>query len=353
MTLEQAYALSCFTPIGSLGPGLTLVRHSHTGVLGVRKQLQVYDLAVYSTLQAHPVAQVPKILAMGEENGTLTVVEEYINGTTLAALLQTQGPQPPARVQDLGRALCRILAQLHSQQPPVVHRDIKPENLLLDQNGRLWLLDFNVAKHHRPGQGRDTHLLGTEGFAAPEQYGFGASGPAADVYAVGVVLNCLLTGELPTLAPAAGPLAPVIARCLSMEPADRPTATELERLLARPAPAGRTRRQLLPPGFRTGKVWKMLLALLGYGLIFAYDFSVEYDNTDILTLAMYRVALLGIHLSLVAYWADYLGLRRRLCPWKSRWVRALMGIVYSLAIVVGWLAFVFVGGFLIFLFTDS
>ena len=78
--------------------------------------------------------------------------------------------------------------------PPIVHRDIKPSNIILTEDGRIVLIDLNAARLNDKNRSHDTQLIGTAGFAAPEQYGFAASSPRADLYAAGILMRVLLTG---------------------------------------------------------------------------------------------------------------------------------------------------------------
>ncbi|MCI6594068.1 MAG: hypothetical protein MSJ87_02280 [Firmicutes bacterium] len=78
--------------------------------------------------------------------------------------------------------------------PPIVHRDIKPSNIILTEDGRIVLIDLNAARLDDKNRSHDTQLIGTAGFAAPEQYGFAASSPRADLYAAGILMRVLLTG---------------------------------------------------------------------------------------------------------------------------------------------------------------
>lgn len=88
--------------------------------------------------------------------------------------------------------LCEILEKLHSVTPPIVHRDTKPSNIIITNYEHVVLLDFNAAKYFADTDTADTILLGTKGYAAPEQYGFGSSTPQTDIYALGILLKELV-----------------------------------------------------------------------------------------------------------------------------------------------------------------
>jgi serine/threonine protein kinase len=129
------------------------------------------------------------------------LVLEFVPGVSLEeALLNAGAPLPWRQVAQWGVTLCEALRFLHTQDPPVVHRDLKPANVLLTPEGALKLIDFGVARRLAPSRRRDTALLGTDGYAALEQYA-GQSQPRSDLYALGATLYHLVTGAPPESAP--------------------------------------------------------------------------------------------------------------------------------------------------------
>ena len=105
--------------------------------------------------------------------------------------------------------------------PPIIHRDIKASNIIISQEGTVTLLDMDAAKWYRDQSDRDTKLIGTYGYAAPEQYGFGASDERTDIYSIGVLLNVTLTGCLPSQKMAEGRIGAVIEKCVKLDPKER------------------------------------------------------------------------------------------------------------------------------------
>lgn len=104
---------------------------------------------------------------------------------------------------------------------------------MIAKSGEVVLLDMNVAKWYNSEENEDTRLLGTRNYAAPEQAGYGlkASSDKTDIYAVGILLNVMLTGKFPKEKPAQGKLWNVIERCISLDANSRYRADELiERL---------------------------------------------------------------------------------------------------------------------------
>ena len=126
------------------------------------------------------------------------LVMEYVPGSTLQQMLDRgEGPFPENRVVAWANQLCDVLDYLHRQQPAIIFRDLKPANIMIMADDRLKLIDFGIARLFKPGQHQDTMLLGTQGYAAPEQYGGGQSDARSDIYALGATLFSLLTGQDP------------------------------------------------------------------------------------------------------------------------------------------------------------
>ena len=228
--LDHELPVSYYEEISQLNKEhrVSIVRHRETGKIYVKKVLSVYNPAVYSALQEHPVRQTPRIYALYENQNTLTVIEEYISGDSLEEVLEICGSLPEQETIRIAIMLCRILEELHSFTPPLIHRDIKPSNILVTEDGEIVLLDMNAAKFMNTDKAADTRLLGTPGFAAPEQFGFGSSTTATDLYAVGVLMDMLLGGR-----PATPGLQKIISKCRELDPARRyQSASDLVRDLS-------------------------------------------------------------------------------------------------------------------------
>ena len=220
---EDTLKLSYYKEIATLDAShnILMVQHTESGRTYVKKSLSLYNKDVYSELMAHPVVGIPKIFEALEYEEKLIVIEEYISGITLEKLLKEKGNLPEEQVRSYGEMLCDILTGLHSLEPPVIHRDIKPSNVILTDSGKLVLVDLNGAKLADPGQEKDTTLIGTAGYAAPEQYGFGASNTQTDLYAVGRLMTCLLTGSPENIEQCPDTIKAVIKKCIQLDPSKR------------------------------------------------------------------------------------------------------------------------------------
>lgn len=125
------------------------------------------------------------------------LVMEFVDGSTLEDLLETNhGPFSERRVLGWARQLCDVLEYLHNQQPPIIFRDLKPGNIMLTRGGRIKLIDFGIARLFRSSGAQDTQLLGTPGFAPPEQYGSAQTDERSDIYSLAMTLFQLMTDAL-------------------------------------------------------------------------------------------------------------------------------------------------------------
>ncbi|MCR5654403.1 MAG: serine/threonine protein kinase [Lachnospiraceae bacterium] len=226
---EEVLKLSCYEEERMLGEkgNVCLVRDKETGERFVKILLGIYDKSVYDYMLKHPIPYMPRIKEVYESKNALIVIEEYIPGKTLQEMLEEHVLSPGEAVR-ITIKLCEILDRLHSLPKPIVHRDVKPLNIIVHE-GDVYLLDMNVAKWIDESKTVDTRLLGSMLFAAPEQAGYGLTASVAktDIYAVGVTLNLMLTGEFPQQKKAEGALWPIIERCIRMESKERYTAREL------------------------------------------------------------------------------------------------------------------------------
>ncbi len=142
----------------------------------------------------HP--NLPTFTGLFTEGQRYFLVMEYIEGQTLEHLLEQNGPFSERRVLGWARQLCDVLEYLHSQNPPIIFRDIKPGNIMLTRDGHIKLIDFGIARFFRQAGARDTQMLGTPGFAPPEQYGKAQTDERSDIYSLAITLFQLLTNTL-------------------------------------------------------------------------------------------------------------------------------------------------------------
>ncbi len=142
----------------------------------------------------HPL--IPKIADIYISDSMAVVVEEYVCGTSLEEIVKEYGAQSADNVVDWMRQICNVIGYLHSLNPIHIYRDVKPSNFILEPSGRIRVVDFGIMRTFKPGRTEDTCSLGTRGYAAPEQFGGrGQTDPRTDIYAMGITMYRLLTGN--------------------------------------------------------------------------------------------------------------------------------------------------------------
>lgn len=189
--------------------------------------------------QALPGA-VPQPVDCFLHDGRGWLLRAWLPGQTLVQWRTARGGCSDGQCMAIGRKLCELLDTLHRLEPPVIHRDVKPENIIISPQGQPQLIDFGIAREYRPGAERGTRIMGTEGTAAPEQYGCSQTDARTDLYSLGMTLLWLRTGSLDRagLAHMSSRLRRVLKRATDFSPERRYAsaarmARELER---RPVP---------------------------------------------------------------------------------------------------------------------
>ena len=145
------------------------------------------------------------------------VFEEFIDGITVAEVLET-GKYRYLGAKRVITSVCQALKVFHGHG--FVHRDIKPENIIIGQSGRTVLIDFNISRKMNKNN-QDTVVMGTVGYASPEQLGITQSDPRTDIYALGVLLNIMLIGKHPCEQIAKGKAGRIIKKCTGINPNQR------------------------------------------------------------------------------------------------------------------------------------
>lgn len=139
----------------------------------------------------HPA--LPRIVDIIDNKDTIYVIMDYIEGESLDKYLKEYGPQSEELVIEWAKQLCDALSYLHSQKPPIIYRDMKPANIMLKPEGNIKIIDFGIAREYKEQKLADTTVLGTKGYAPPEQYS-GQTDARSDIYALGMTMHHLLTG---------------------------------------------------------------------------------------------------------------------------------------------------------------
>lgn len=180
----------------------------------------------------HP--HLPSIIDVIDCDDTFLIVMDYIEGNPLSKALETSGAQNQDDVIEWAKQLCDVLGYLHSRRPPIIYRDMKPSNVMLKPDGNVMLIDFGTAREFKSTSVADTTCLGTQGYAAPEQFGgHGQTDARTDIYCLGATMYHLVTGHNPATPPyemypirqwnpmLSSGLEEIILKCTQRNPEDR------------------------------------------------------------------------------------------------------------------------------------
>lgn len=305
---------------------ITLVRELDKRTIYIKKELKAYNKEVWKTLKELDLQGIPHIYSLKENE------EAY----------------------QITRQLCVILDVLHKQTPPIIHRDIKPENIFYDGK-HVYLFDFDIARNYHENQKRDTTVLGSQGYAAPEQFGFYQTDARSDIYSLGVLYHVLLTNNLPRECNYHGFEKNVIDKMISIDPHKRyqdmqEIIRRLDQLFYQNKLIERKEQNYCLPGFRSHKIWKMILAVMGYGLAIELvsTFKIEGQAT-VLDYFVYRMILILWFVITLVLSTNYLSLRDYLPYYKGQ--KTLIKVIST---IVSWfvlmLGVLLVGTFFIALF---
>ena len=199
------------------GGEIIRLRHKE---LGNELVLRNYSAVIlpYCKLKGVVCCNLPTVFDTAEFEDGQIVFEEFIDGVTTAEVLE-QGNYTYRGAIRIITGICNALLTLRDFN--IVHRDIKPENIMVTKNGGVKLIDLNAARIYCDEKQKDTVILGTVGYAPPEQYGISQSDEKSDIYSLGVLLNVMLTGAHPSRRLAKGKAGRIVLKCTQIDPNSR------------------------------------------------------------------------------------------------------------------------------------
>lgn len=230
--LEVDRSYTCVKTLKESESETTQLVVSVHGARCIRKYLTNGNLgAGYRVLASIQSLYLPQVLGRYHLPDAQVVILGYREGLDLRGYVDGRGPLPAEQAVSIVSDVACALVALHTRgSSPVVHRDVTPSNVIVSKWGRASLIDLGIAREVRSDLHHDTQILGTRGYAAPEQLGFAQSDERTDIYALGPLLYFMLTGEDPRQdlwdrlavddrVPDA--LRTIIRRCLAYEPSRR------------------------------------------------------------------------------------------------------------------------------------
>ena len=199
---------------------IQLVEDTASGKRYVKKYISDEQREIYEIIRSKQYYGIPRVIDIYPENDYFVLIEEYAEGRSLQTMLDMGIIFPPQFVRTLVSFLAKALTPIH--RDGIIHRDITASNIIYSGNNEFYLIDFGNARTYKKHQSSDTEFIGTQNYAAPEQFGFAQSTRKTDVFAIGMLMNVLLTGGKFTNEQLyRGRLKNIIKRCTSINPRRR------------------------------------------------------------------------------------------------------------------------------------
>ncbi len=217
MTEQDKYRLSLYTTVEVLRTtqygSVELVESSLDGARYIKKTYPADKRDVFRVLATIKHPHIPEIKEIFFDADTI-VIEQYLVGETVAHHLERRHGFGKKEVRRIFQELLAAIGALHENN--IIHRDIKPENIIIQPDGRVILLDYGIARLYTKNSNTDTELLGTVGYAAPEQFGFAQSDCRTDIYGLGKTMEKIFAvSKVP------GDIEKATVRCVNFDPERR------------------------------------------------------------------------------------------------------------------------------------
>lgn len=309
---------------------VSIVREKETGKRFVFRKFYGKG-EVYKKLINVSCKNLPEIIKTEESEEATAVIEEYIFGDTLFDVLRGETLSKKETIE-IAVQICEALEILH--KIGAVHRDVKPENIIIRGNEAV-LIDFDAARIVDSDKSTDTQILGTTGYASPEQYGLSQTDARSDIYSLGVVINVMLTGEHPSRKLVEGTIGEIVQKCTMINPDMRyQSAEELKRALVEAEKPKKNIKKSIAAAFLA------TVLVLGIAAGFSYFKKPSDTDKDIIAEGFCGAEGDGTNLewkidsdyvltiSGTGRMADYdtLGTEELVCPWKD-YKDVLLGLV--------------------------
>ena len=275
-----------FREIGQINKNTVVVYNDYLQRQMILKILPRQNLPVLKDIMKIKHPNLMEIYDVMDDGINCNCLCEFVFGNNLDKIVYNKMGVDPKIAEKWMVQLCNGVETLH--QKNIIHRDITPNNVMVDYEGNIKLIDFNISRERKQSASRDTTVMGTAGYASPEQFGFTQTGFGADIYAMGVLLNFMLTGKMPNEKLCSGKYASIVKKATQIKEEDRYTNVYQMEL----ALQGNGNEKLSfadkfllnLPGFRSNKTSHKVIAIIGYVLYFILLYcaiDVTFINGDV------------------------------------------------------------------------
>lgn len=275
-----------FREIGQINKNTVVVYNDYLQRQMILKILPRQNLPVLKDIMKIKHPNLMEIYDVMDDGINCNCLCEFVFGNNLDKIVYNKMGVDPKIAEKWMVQLCNGVETLH--QKNIIHRDITPNNVMIDYEGNIKLIDFNISRERKQNASRDTTVMGTAGYASPEQFGFTQTGFGADIYAMGVLLNFMLTGKMPNEKLCSGKYASIVKKATQIKEEDRySNVYQMELALqgnGNEKLSFADKFLLNLPGFRSNKTSHKAIAIIGYVLYFILLYcaiDVTFINGDV------------------------------------------------------------------------
>lgn len=275
-----------FREIGQINKNTVVVYNDYLQRQMILKILPRQNLPVLKDIMKIKHPNLMEIYDVMDDGINCNCLCEFVFGNNLDKIVYTKMGVDPKIAEKWMVQLCNGVETLH--QKNIIHRDITPNNVMIDYEGNIKVIDFNISRERKQSASRDTTVMGTAGYASPEQFGFTQTGFGADIYAMGVLLNFMLTGKMPNEKLCSGKYASIVKKATQIKEEDRySNVYQMELALqgnGNEKLSFADKFLLNLPGFRSNKTSHKVIAIIGYVLYFILLYcaiDVTFINGDV------------------------------------------------------------------------
>lgn len=306
-----------------------LVQNEIDGLLYVQRILKYCNIEIYEMLKNIESPYLPSIYEIIEIDGEVNIIEEYINAPTLEQFIVNKEIKEDD-IYTILEHICDAVMILHNYD--IIHRDIKPENIFYDKK-QVVLFDFDISRRYQVSQTKDTTVLGSVGYAAPEQFGFQQTDARTDIYAIGKLMNDLYMSVLPMNDLYEETIKSIITKATHIDPDRRyQTVDEIKNELK-----NIKKDSWKLPGFRSGRLSYEIGACIGYGFLIACIIFAEIENVKPWSIQDigYKFLYFGIFSIVIAFCSNYRNINNYSLFHKSQYkLLRWLGILLSMFIFI-------------------
>lgn len=329
-SLLWSYIYDNLKIIATFSDSTNLCLYEPTKKLYVVKTIDKSNLAYYQSIAGMDTPYLAKIMYIKEEENTAKVVREYISGDSLSDILRNKKHITQEEVVKYAIQICDGLEALHKSG--LVHRDINPNNIIISSDGNVKIIDYGIVRSFSEGKNSDTVILGTVGYAAPEQFGFNQSDAQTDIYALGVLINVMVTGKMPNEVPAEGFLGKIVRKCTQIDSKQRyKSMSELKYVLCNKTNGDGFLDKIIReiPGLRSKYTVVVVLSSIAYFVFLSFSILTFVITKTVEARIQYTVS--WIFTSLIPYFCfnNFLGIWDKL-PFSNGSSRRNQRITYTL-----------------------